>query len=478
MNWKRNAAAALAALALGVGGAAAQQFRSAPDARPSAFPQYGIGGYTEADALAEQLIDGGLGGAGARPYRGEMLSQETYYPRPAYSTPAQSRYDAPGVPAARGLGSNPSLYDVYAANDGTSAGFGGCPGCGAGPGCGVDLAPLLHGAGCGCGAGGACPTCLGPEWIGSADLLFLKREDISRGLGVLVNNATGIPTIPNLDQLDFDYEPGVRAYLARSVFRCDIFAEVGYLGLHEWDAQRTFTSNDAFTLQRGAITNVLRGPIDQSIDYETDLDSFELNLKNDVLLNQSVFLLAGLRYVSIDENLRLLESGSALNSDGVLLPSVATANIDTDNDLIGPQFGIEAKRALSPNLGVGFMGKVGLMANFLDVNGQQAISNGPQGPLADSFGDDGSKFSFLADVGVHLSYALRQNLRLRAGYQILYLSDVAQAGDQFLPTAFGAAPVAGAPNGTAPDLEYREEVEDLVFHGPFVGLEAAWGCCR
>jgi hypothetical protein len=168
-----------------------------------------------------------------------------------------------------------------------------------------------------------------------------------------------------------------------------------------------------------------------------------------------VDLLAGFRYLHLDESLSMTEDYTRLQPlIGALAPPLpveiagtrVTINdtFATNNDFYGGQIGTVASyRQDRWNVDVRGSVAVGTTHETLDINGGQirAIPGGPtlalRGGLLALPSNIGSftrdEFAVVPEVGVTVGYQVTQHWRLFAGYNFLYWSSVIRPGDQIDP---------------------------------------------
>jgi hypothetical protein len=75
-----------------------------------------------------------------------------------------------------------------------------------------------------------------------------------------------------------------------------------------------------------------------------------------------------------------------------------------------------------------------------------------------------TRFAFLPELGVNASYRLTPSLSLRAGYSLIYLTDVLRAGEQ-IDTSIGTA------GGSPPHPQANLDPTSLWVQGINLGLE-------
>lgn len=172
-------------------------------------------------------------------------------------------------------------------------------------------------------------------------------------------------------------------------------------------------------------------------------------------------------------------SGSRIAS----IPEGGTYRVNTDNDLIGIQFGSDmvAKRT---DWVFGLNGKIGGMMNFADrrssllqrfetiesLTGRNVVpittaTNNPEDDAiletrstSEELNDE--TLTFLSEVNVYVSYYLRPNTSFRVGYNVLYMNGLATALDN-----------VGIQGNT---FNRFEVTGDSLYHGMNLGFETTW----
>ena len=315
------------------------------------------------------------------------------------------------------------------------------------------------------------------NWEINTDVVFLRRNipdvvtSIDSQLDPLTNTLTGSNASLGAESLGFDLATGGRFTAGyyptpRSGF------EVSFMGLVDWNDSETFVSDGGETLRASFVDPVRAGQDDdialsprntnqvedfvaarsQRLDYESDLDSLELNYRY-ALTSPSdrsyTTLVAGFRYMSIDEEFMFTSNDGASRLGGRL----GTYEIDTSNDLVGLQIGVDSGVQVTPNLGLDVRVRGGLMLNFNDQSSTFVNDNGIPTVLTGSESD--TSVAPLVELEGSASWDIGDNFTLKAGYQLLALSGIALA-----PSQFGPLDELGDLNRSS-----------VIYHGPFVGLE-------
>jgi hypothetical protein len=287
-----------------------------------------------------------------------------------------------------------------------------------------------------CDCGSACDHC--PVWYASAGMVFLKRDRPAPGTVVAANPA-GTP-FSSASDFSFDWEPGVDVALARR-FSGGTILEGRYFGVDSTDTN-VFVTPGAF------IGAGFTGPAGTNFNgkYLTMLDSTEINLRRAV--NDRLSILGGFRWVELKDEMFYKLNGN-----------VATGDYEYNNRLYGGQLGASFTptrpgRRLIANI----EGKAGIYGNVADGG----IFEFQGDNFIGSFVDSDTTTSFVGEIGLTIGYRLNQHVVLRSGYQLLWLGDVALAGD------------AASRSLLNPSLLRDIEYADLFYQGATTGIDIAW----
>jgi len=187
-----------------------------------------------------------------------------------------------------------------------------------------------------------------------------------------------------------------------------------FFGIDDW------TVNDSATTTNGAWIYGVNGPGDASITtinstFGSDLYSAELNLVH--RYNDWINLLAGFRWLSIDESFHadLLAGPSPYSDyDGFV-----------KNDLYGLQGGADVR--LFDHGGpftLDGIFKAGIYGNDIRYDG--VYENGVTAQIVNST----TKAAFVGEIGITATVLLTDCVSLSAGYQLLWVDNIALLGEQ------------------------------------------------
>ena len=200
----------------------------------------------------------------------------------------------------------------------------------------------------------------------------------------------------------------------------------------------------------------------------------EANLRSGVFCGPcwNMDLIAGYRYLALDENLRVGESLQALQ---VPLTFALNDSFRVNNRFNGGQIGLESEwRRNRWSLDLKAKVALGNMSERVEIFGS-TLTNGVvanRGLLAQPSNSgtfQRNHFAVVPDVGVNVGYQVTNHLRAFVGYDFLYLSDVVRAGDQvdFRVNPNQLRGVAAGP--AAPAFNFRGS--DFWAQGVSFGLE-------
>jgi hypothetical protein len=198
-----------------------------------------------------------------------------------------------------------------------------------------------------------------------------------------------------------------------------------------------------------------------------------------------VDLLWGYRYFNLTDEVTIAEDLTSLGSPGRVPPGFRFQIADrfrTENNFHGGVIGVAAERRFSP-LFVGLRASVALGANqqITDIAGSTVITPPggvpqtlPGGLLAlpsNTGHYERTVFAVLPQIGVRAGVQLTDCVRVYAGYDFLYLSNVLRAGDQIdLRVNPTLLPPSQAPVGPAlPAFPARST--DFWLQGVSAGLQ-------
>ena len=315
------------------------------------------------------------------------------------------------------------------------------------------------------------PAATAAQAYAIADVLFLQRDNQSTDQLLAASAGDAVLTT---GQLQFPTQPALRLFYG-SVNDSAAGWEIGYLGV--WSMFASRTAGGPADLQAADPLALLvpefNGRSTARATYGSTLNSIEINTftraadggfcrtaaepwrRCDGYCRGSFDWLAGFRWAGLDES-------ASLTLDGGSSPLPGVYSLRSSTNLFGAQLGGRGRMEWERWAFEGWA-KAALcgsaMSQSQDPNVNAVVPDPPIRP-ARSATEGG--VGFIGDINATLVYRLTETWGLRAGYNLIWLSGVALAPNQF---DFGAASTSGSGlNGGA----------GLFLHGASLGLEARW----
>jgi len=369
-----------------------------PPAVGNAVPEYSLGDIplAEGEQIINTTIDGKSIDFGGQKYR--MVD-------PA-NVPTLGEYQSPYVEPAPLAGEFPGTGGC--AN-------GSCGQCGHCSGAGVQSAVHLGGRPR-LGAGGdACgPTCDPYRYV-AVDALYMMNNGAE-------NN--GFPALFNMD--DFEFEMGARVTVG-FVPDCREGYEFSFVGPFNWETGSR-RSNPAGGLGSNMVAGLPVPVSDLTSFYDAtfqaqglDAEYFSFEMNRTKIGWDVIKLLHGIRYIEYSEDYFYYSDPLAAGVNPGLLRS------STENRLIGAQVGIDLTYPMTCRLWSDARARAGAYANFAE-NSFQLINDGNLRVFNE---DDEIGLAGVFEIGGGLRYHLTNNLHIRAGSELWYVTQLATAQGQF-----------------------------------------------
>lgn len=329
-----------------------------------------------------------------------------------------------------------------------------------------------------------CSPC--PRVYGYVEALFLQRTNCSFDQPILVQSVDGIPvaTFLSTSDLNFDYEPAVRALFGIRLHG-GWALEGSYLGLFDADTSVFITPPDASTNLTfpGGLggTNVFSDVDRIWTDYSSSMHTGELNLvccsgccdtfgdgkgkgdlKGECGYNtrcQTFEWFVGFRYLNLNEQLRMYGERDQIGQDGIFREESGVYNIRTNNNLYGAQVGART-RHWGRKWGWEATGKAGIFGN--DAQQEQYVIDYEQFPIRPVTSASTDRVAFVGELNLTGLYRLNEIWNLRAGYNAMWISGVALAPNQL---DF---------SGELPAGNQLSSNGGVFLHGVSCGIEARW----
>ncbi len=247
--------------------------------------------------------------------------------------------------------------------------------------------------------------CSRPCWRVRADAVFLHRSRADGFAETLLGCNCATPTTFQPDSLSMDFHGAPRLTVIRDnqCGGCDL--EGSYYIVDHWTGNQSL---EGPIIALGTDLGIGEG----DVRYESKLQTAELNLFKDVN-NWNQFMI-GFRWLELDEH-------SAITGSGTIVP-MFDERVDVRNSLVGGQIGWrktiwDAGGFVTANVTT----KGGLFNNSI----HRRTSDFGTSPL----GKD--ELSFIGEVDISVNCEITQCWSLNAGYQFLWITDIAEAPDQF-----------------------------------------------
>ena len=309
-------------------------------------------------------------------------------------------------------------------------------------------------------------SCCLPRWFDvQADWLFWDR-DFGDSLAVSSDNRLG-PTALSTDDLEIKEESGFRVTGAYLVAPATAL-EASYFGGFNWASSAIVSSptRQLFSVFSDFGSDPFTGfpqtdfGASHGLAFSSSLDNGEVNLRHrwvsaNCVVHSSTMI--GVRYLRLAEEL-VYNTAAPNGSMNYVL--------QTDNDLVGAQIGGDFAICVSPRFKIsgdvdagvyGTHSKQRTDANFSSNN----VGTVTQGSLAEL--ESASDVAFVGEAGLNGIFQITPRMNLRAGYQVLYVTGVATAVDNFnTESPFAARSAFISNNG------------DVFYHGANVGFEFTW----
>ena len=281
----------------------------------------------------------------------------------------------------------------------------------------------------------------------SADAWFMHRNDAT--WKNLAQNANTGAILGRSRDPDFNLESVARVTAGKAF--CDWTLEGTAIYKDDIDAHTDATAAGAmnaifFGLQ--PIGSDYRNANTMKFTINDQFHSYEANLYNTVdFFNWMV----GVRYVEFNE---LLDVRSVAGT------GTSNAQIGTANRMLGGQVGVRMKYEWDL-YGVETNVKTGMYYN--DANTGTTVRDANNTAVIRNLNTNGQNESYLSELSFVFTYNPTMHFGLRAGYQFMYINEIALAPDQIVPANDGIATGSG-----------QNAKGDMFMHGPTLGAELKW----
>ena len=309
---------------------------------------------------------------------------------------------------------------------------------------------------------GPCDPCC-PSWRQYAfvEILALQRNNQAGDQPLVLNNDTVVMSVQDLQPAT---ATGMRVFYGE---RCTdtLGWEVGYLGVYGMWGTATVTGPDTLELPTplGLAVNNFNGASQVTATYWSTLNLAEVNLFcSDCCAEcgphgrrscHCLDLIGGFLWAGLDER-------AGLNVICCDPPEPASYNVRTTTNYYGAQIGMRGRRDWQRWAVEGWW-KTAVCGTSLNQSADPIIGSisGQERPAVAA---SASGMGFIGSLNGTLIYRLTETWGLRAGYNLIWLTNAAMA-----PTQFDFGTAAGAGTGLNPN-------GGLFLHGASLGAEARW----
>jgi hypothetical protein len=311
------------------------------------------------------------------------------------------------------------------------------------------------------------------ENYATVDAVFLQRDNQAANQILAANQDTNAPII-SAGQLQFPTQPGLRLFYG-NVDEAGFGCEAGYLGVWNMFANRQVPG--AGDIRAGDPLALLVDDFqDRSLaraTYASTLNTAELNVfarwddggfsrsarypwqRGTTYQRGTIDWLAGFRWAGLEES-------AAVTFDGGPTPGPGSYSLRSSNNLFGMQLGGRSRLEWD-RWALESWAKAALAGNAMSQSQDPIFNaNTPDPPIRSARSANEGGVGFIGDINATIVYKLADGWAVRVGYNLIWLSGVALAPNQF---DFGDQSTAGtAVNGGA----------GLFLYGGNLGLEARW----
>jgi hypothetical protein len=307
------------------------------------------------------------------------------------------------------------------------------------------------------------------------DALFLQRNNATVKQPLIVDTAN--PDVPLMSTGDLTSTIGTGARLLYGTYgEEDVGWEVGYLGVYGMYANRLATSASgdlASAYPAFASVSGFRDGSFSTATYSSNLNSIECNIvlheydggynrrsgrpwqRCDGYDGGHVDWLAGFRWADVEETARLSMRSTTPTP-------VSSYGVTTSSNLFAGQVGIRGRMAFERWATEGFM-KVGIAGTSLSQS-QTMVDAFATDPLRSPRSGDAAGMGMIAEMNWSAIYRFDDVWGFRVGYNLMSLTGLALAPDQWVFSPSNAASVGTGVHGTG----------SLFLCGGSLGLEARW----
>jgi hypothetical protein len=304
----------------------------------------------------------------------------------------------------------------------------------------------------------------GCAWYVEVGTTALRRMTLPhRPLAVLdpVNEHTGEPAPPgsplieDTSSISPPYDWGVKAaigyrwdggaieltgFYLGEISKSHLIADKGRIDLPFTNAPLGFEGDNGLWLHADL----------NKITHQSAVGNAELNYRCSPVEGCGLEVLVGVRYLDIQERFQVFTDDLGLTVSPPDPFRQGTYSLETHNQILAGQLGLDWEHPLFRWLAFGFIGKGAWGNNFLDQNVTLIRGDGfraAPGHFSKNL------FSHIYETGLYLDWFLCDRVRIRTGYNAMWVVNVAQAAEE---VDFNVENRAGL----------RNDSSTIFYHGP------------
>ena len=280
------------------------------------------------------------------------------------------------------------------------------------------------------------------DWYASFGPTILTRSTPSSGT-IIGATGGGTPPFRDASVFHFGWAAGWDAAIGAKLPWNNDHIDFRFLNVDSISASDSFASPGNF------IGVGFTGPAGTSFagTYQTKLTSGELNWRH--ALTDRIGVLAGLRYLSMNDDLRYTLNATFAAGQYVYDNKLYGAQIGTDVGLLGPTNPFQ----------VNFVGKIGVFSNETSGGTHSFLG----GALDQSYTRKESVTSLVGEIGLSARYRINEHLSVSGGYRALWLSAMGLGSNAAAFSLVNPSLLTGTvPRG------------DVFFQGATAALEVRW----
>jgi len=306
------------------------------------------------------------------------------------------------------------------------------------------------------------------------DALFLQRNNAAIDRPIVGDSTAPNVAVVSTGDLQSTIGTGARL-LYGNYGEDDIGWEVGYVGIYGMSATRVVTS-PGFSLQAFNPNFASQTGLDQAagarVTDNASINSVELNMvfheydggfnrrsgrpwqRYDGYDGGHIDWIAGFRWAN-------LEDAAVLSMPPRTSPQSSTYGVNATSNLFAAQVGTRGRMAFEQWAVEGWM-KIGIAGTALSQSQTMFDALSPTTPFRQPTSSDTAGMGMIADMNLSAIYRINEVWGLRVGYNLMWLTGVALAADQwdFAPSQAGGTNLNGSGS--------------IFLSGANLGLEARW----